>query len=230
MWSFRLNQELKNSGTAHFVTLTYQDEKLPYLDKETGEFTRGYSLFKKQTLFYPDIQNYMKRLRKEEKGNTNIKFFCAGETGTENDRVHWHLLIFNATEKNIRKAWLENGLVDVGKAEGGSISYILKYLTKDDGKDYMLRMSKGLGKNFLTPQQITRLKKKKEPYIVYHNGTKLPIPRYYKDKIFTDQWSKDVIKYKAMQHLNKALTKTDEYIMQQIHIFEQRKELAKRKK
>ena len=230
MWSFRLNQEMKVSATAHFVTLTYSDEHLPYLDKETGEFERGYSLFKKQTLYYPDVQLYLKRLRKLEHKNHYIKFFCAGETGTQNDRVHWHLIIFNASEKNIRKAWLEQGIVDCGKAEGGSITYILKYLTKDDGNDYLLRMSKGLGKNFLTPQQITNLKKTKNPYLVSFNGTKIPIPRYYKDKVHTDQWSKDLIKFKAMQHLNKTLTVPDEYINQQIHIFEQKKQQYNRKK
>ena len=119
MWSFRLNQEMKVSATAHFVTLTYSDENIPYLNKETGEFERGYSLFKKQTLYYTDIQLYLKRLRKLETKNTYIKFFCAGETGTQNDRVHWHLIIFNASEKNIRKAWLEQGIVDCGKADTG---------------------------------------------------------------------------------------------------------------
>ena len=74
MWSFRLNQEMKVSATAHFVTLTYSDEHVPYLDKETGEFERGYSLFKKQTLYYPDIQLYLKRLRKLEHKNHNKKY------------------------------------------------------------------------------------------------------------------------------------------------------------
>lgn len=221
-WSFRLNQEMKYSGTAHFVTLTYKDEKLPYYE------------YDEPVLHYPDLQNFIKRLRKYEKGNTIIKYFACGEKGDLFDRPHWHLLIFNATEKNIRQAWLEMGIVDVGKAEGGSISYILKYLTKENGQDYKLGMSQGIGKGFLTPEKIKYIKHRAQPITRVENGIKVPIPRYYKDKIWTNPATKERLSLLwRQQHINRSLTQPEKHwtkINQEIFTFEKQKEIRIAKK
>ena len=61
MWSFRLNQEMKVSATAHFVTLTYSDEHVPYLDKETGEL-EGLFPFQKTNTILPRCTIIFKKI------------------------------------------------------------------------------------------------------------------------------------------------------------------------
>ena len=76
-WSFRLNEELKQSTSANFVTLTYEDEKCPYKS------------FRKE-----DIQLFIKRLRKSLEF-TKIKYFISSEYGFRTHRPHYHMIIFN---------------------------------------------------------------------------------------------------------------------------------------
>ena len=53
-WFVRLSQELKRSTTAYFVTLTYDEEYLPYTDNLND------------TLNYNDLVKFFKRLRKKQ--------------------------------------------------------------------------------------------------------------------------------------------------------------------
>lgn len=63
-----------------FITLTYNDEHLP----ENGQ------------LEYKDFQEFMKRLRErlQRKGLPNIRFYMAGEYGSQDQRPHYHACIF----------------------------------------------------------------------------------------------------------------------------------------
>jgi len=47
-------------------------------------------------------------------------------------------------------------------------------------------MSKGLGINYLTPEMIQYFKDDVSRGVTYLGGKKLPLPRYYRDRIFTD--------------------------------------------
>lgn len=172
-WAYRLKQENRISATSHFVTLTYSDDYLVW-DNE------------KPILHYPDFQNYMKRLRKLE-GNELIRYYVVGERGSKFDRPHWHAIIFNASELNITKAWRGAGFVDIKEVNDGRIIYLLKYLNKDEdtGKDYVCKMSKGIGSIYLKKANIEYHKKALKSYVVEKGGYKTPMPRYYKDRIFT---------------------------------------------
>lgn len=69
-----------------FVTLTYDDEKMPRL--EDG---RGY-------LCVEEHQNFMKRIRKafsEYSGGRKIRFYGVGEYGDTSWRPHFHYALFN---------------------------------------------------------------------------------------------------------------------------------------
>lgn len=96
-WAFRILQEFKSETTtsAHFLTLTYDESELPRNSK-------GYP-----TLDKHHVQAFIKRLRKysRKKGNSRIRYYAAGEYGGQTERPHYHLIIFNASVKNIEKAW-----------------------------------------------------------------------------------------------------------------------------
>ncbi len=107
-WACRIEMEAKTSKphSVWFVTLTYNDESIPGINHETGEIIRG-ALYKRQkgnlkenqTLWYEDIQKFLKRLRKASE--PGIRYFCAGEYGEHTGRPHYHLILFNYTPEKI---------------------------------------------------------------------------------------------------------------------------------
>lgn len=60
-----------------FITLTYDDEHLP----------------RNGSLHYPDVQKFLKRLRKTRPVGT-VRHYVAGEYGGETDRPHYHACLF----------------------------------------------------------------------------------------------------------------------------------------
>lgn len=89
-WANRCMMELQYHESSYFVTLTYDDAHVPcsyYADPNTGE------AFTSLTLSKRDFQLFMKRLRKKFH-NQKIRFFMAGEYGSNTFRPHYHAIIF----------------------------------------------------------------------------------------------------------------------------------------
>jgi len=182
-WVFRLQQETKQSKTAYFVTLTYNDENIPKtVSKDTGEIIN--------TLRYSDVQKYIKRLRKAQKGS-KIKHYTVGEYGENTKRPHYHQIIFNAEAEKINSSW-GHGHTLSGTVTTSSIRYVTKYMgkrinnTPEGAEKPKNVMSNGLGKNYLTPEVINHHKEYLINYIVIEGGKKIGLPQYYKDKLFDD--------------------------------------------
>lgn len=186
-WYVRLKSELERSNSAHFITLTYNDESLPY------------NQFNKQTLHYEDIQLFFKKLRRRqerrEQNAPKIKYFAVGEYGSKTHRPHYHIILFNLLDvSDVEKSW-QFGHIHAGDVTDASIYYTLKYTTKsiftDTGEqDTRLRekalMSKGLGENFLTPQMKNYFYADVTRPVKLQGGAIIPLPRYYRDKLFDD--------------------------------------------
>lgn len=88
-WANRCMLELEYHKEAWFVTLTYNDEHLPYgktVDESTGE------LIEVPTLSKRDWQLFMKRLRKLT--GQELRFFMCGEYGPKTYRPHYHAIIY----------------------------------------------------------------------------------------------------------------------------------------
>lgn len=184
-WVFRLRQEDKISKSSLFVTLTY-GSKVPLT-------SNGYMTLQKR-----DFQLFLKRLRKiqAKKCDWKIKYYAAGEYGEQRFRPHYHAIMFNVFDmEDINKAW-QLGDIHVGKVSGASIAYTAKYIDKskriplharDDRQKEFSLMSKGLGSNYLTPAMIKYHKRHlQDNYVTDIDGNKIAIPRYYRDRIFTD--------------------------------------------
>lgn len=187
-WIFRLMQEEKVSGSAYFVTLTYDTRFVPISDNG------------RLTLNKVDFQLYMKRLRKLCVG-FSLKYFAVGEYGSTSARPHYHAIIFNVPDKELfYKAWhidnVPRGTCFVGSVTGPSVAYTLKYISKEPivrrGKSYDDRlpefclMSKGLGASYITQDivdyhsaDLSRL------FVTVPGGYRKALPRYYKDLIYT---------------------------------------------
>lgn len=140
---FLANKELLNvykSGQgASFVTLTYDDDHIPYSD--TGH----------NTLVKKDLQDFMKRLRRRMEyynDNTKFKYIACGEYGDKFGRAHYHIIFIGLSDYQVKaytkKVWTK-GICDIGPLTNGGIRYVLKYCTKSnpsiDVKAYYNTMS-----------------------------------------------------------------------------------------
>ncbi len=184
-WAFRLNKQSEQSNSAHFVTLTYNDEHIT-------KTKRGLD-----TLVKADVQKFFKRLRKLTK--EKISYYAVGEYGTDGQRPHYHIILFNANPKIVENAWIINdvsiGNIHFGDVGEASVGYTLKYISKekkipmfqgDDRQKEFALMSKGLGKGYLTEQIVKWHKRNIENrvYLPLKDGKKAAMPRYYKDKLY----------------------------------------------
>lgn len=70
-------------------------------------------------------------------GSKPIKYFLAGEYGTENARPHYHVLVMNADAELFDKCWIDpdgsmlgNVGIDMRPINAQAISYTLGYMFK----------------------------------------------------------------------------------------------------
>jgi hypothetical protein len=187
-WAFRLQKQSEQSISAHFVTLTYNDE---HIKKTKNGF---------ETLVKKDLQDFFKRLRKLTKHK--ISYYAVGEYGDTGERPHYHIILFNANPKIVENAWSLNdisiGNVHFGDVGDASVGYTLKYISKDkkipqfngdDRQKEFALMSKGLGKGYLTDKMVkwhTQGNIENKVYLPLKDGKKAAMPRYYKDKLYNE--------------------------------------------
>lgn len=199
-WAFRLMQEDTRSNNSVFLTLTYNTDHVPLS-------ARGFMNLNKR-----DVQLFLKRLRKLAGRSYNvvtpIRYYVCGEYGSRFFRPHYHAIIFNCPSPNlVMRAWmLDNkpiGDVHFGQVSGASVMYTLKYMCKekriplhsnDDRLPEFALMSKRLGASYLSEEicnwhhadMLNRL------HLTLKDGRKIAMPRYYKDKLFTE-YDKELI-------------------------------------
>jgi hypothetical protein len=215
-WSFRLMQEYKVSNSAHFITLTYDTKNAPITKK-------GYMNLNKR-----DLQLFFKRLRKRHEKGTKIKYYACGEYGGKTYRPHYHIILFGADINFISQAW-DLGHVHYGTVNEASVGYTLKYISKnnkiplhqnDDRQKEFSLMSKGLGKNYMSKAMIKWHKNDLDNrfYVNLTDGKKIAMPRYYKDKIYTDDERKRVAfftRLRMIQQIKKELQLNENYFHEQ---------------
>lgn len=194
-WTFRLKQEKHYSKSCKFITLTYSDEHIP---TENGYYT----------LKKADVQLFMKRLRKLQAKHTKdkIRYYFVGEYGTKTQRPHYHAIMFNLyNDEFIIQSWVKNGnpigITDVQEVRhDGALSYVVSYIngktpTENRAPEFSL-MSKGLGKQYLSNPNTYNYHTQSAEYCkVVSNGFTQPMPRYYKNLIYTDDEKKQISEY-----------------------------------
>lgn len=95
------------------------------------------------------------------------------------------------------------GHITVGEVNGASIGYTLKYMQKphriplhrnDDRCPEFANMSKGLGLSYLTANMVAWHKADlTERMYCSMDGKKICMPRYYKDKMYTDEERQEIL-------------------------------------
>lgn len=218
-WSFRLMQEDRVSETAYFITLTYDAKYVPITKKgfmSLGE--RNQLLSGKSPKKARDLQLFFKRLRK---ANTHhgreIKYYAVGEYGEESFRPHYHIIIFNVDINTVEPSW---GMGDVhyGFVSEASVGYTLKYISKpkripvhrnDDRVPEFSIMSKGLGLSYIKPAIFNwhHADAENRMYCNLKDGKKIAMPRYYKQKLYSDELRKKIGEATRLRMLKEQETK-----------------------
>lgn len=178
-WAVRLYSEMKSNPIACFISLTYKDPP--------------------KTLVKADLQNFIKRLRKDYQ----LKYFACGEYGDKYLRPHFHAILFgvNFTDKKLfsksakgKDIWISDtltkywpdGIHTIQECNFATMIYTSLYAQKDkkilpDGllPEFNL-FSKGLGNDYLISKIDTYL----ETDQVYIDGHSYKIPESVLKKCF----------------------------------------------
>ena len=178
-YRLRLLSELKKYPNSIFVTLTFDN---PSLSRFKDNPNKSLSLF-------------LDRVRKEY---GHVRHWFVAEYGKKKGRLHYHGILFNCQFDNetLERMW-KYGNTFVGYANEITAKYIVKYLTKDDTKGHKVPpriiSSKGIGLDFLNSPELQVCKKTLTNYLPI-NGYKVPLPRYYIEKLFTER-EREIISY-----------------------------------
>ena len=131
-WATRLQMQKQISYLTICMTLTYNDDNLPYIN--------GVPALSKD-----DIQKFFKRVRKETSKlypNVSYQYFISGEYGSSYLRPHYHLILFvngnrpNVTKYDIQTICLhkwQKGYIKFEDNDNISIKYLAKYIGKTTG-------------------------------------------------------------------------------------------------
>jgi hypothetical protein len=205
--------ELRIAESAHFLTLTYNPQSLPVILKGDMAYAtldkKHVTLFLKAirariSRDYPETSKWTKKGKNGP--NAKIRYFFVGEYGSTTSRPHYHTIIFNIPLEYfqddplhgnqysdiLEEIW-DKGRIDIGTVETASIHYCTKYhlfpLDKWDDNDprqkpfALMSRKPGLGNNYLDDNTINYFGNTANNYATLKNGSKVPLGRYYKQKI-----------------------------------------------
>lgn len=188
-WRVRLEEELR-SNFGYFTTLTISPEGIKEIEEKSGLkweenpneiATKGLRLF-------------LERVRKDI--GKSIKHWCVTELGEEKDRIHLHGIFFGQKSAElIRKHWKYGFVFIGGYCNSRSVNYMTKYMLKVDIKHPTFKQivlaSAGIGAGYMDRLDYLWQKQNYKNINVatytFRNGTKMAMPKYYKNKIFTEK-------------------------------------------
>lgn len=188
-WRVRLEEELR-SNFGYFTTLTISPEGIKEIEEKTNLkweenpneiATKGLRLF-------------LERVRKDI--GKSIKHWCVTELGEKKDRIHLHGIFFGQKSAElIRKHWKYGFVFIGGYCNSRSVNYMTKYMLKVDinhpSFKQIVLASAGIGAGYMDRLDYLWQKQNYKNINVatytFRNGTKMAMPKYYKNKIFTEK-------------------------------------------
>lgn len=189
-WRIRLSEELKVNNYAYYCTFTFSNEELRKLRRELH-------MRECNAVAGKALRRFLERWRKTYKKSLKHWFITElGHEGTE--RIHLHGIIFSSFEitKELFQQYWKYGNVRIGDyCNLRTINYIVKYVTKidTDHKGFIgeIFCSAGIGKNYLQREIIKDIHRFKDGNTIEYyraaNGTKLNLPIYYRNHLFTEE-------------------------------------------
>lgn len=210
-WFIRLKIELANSTSCYFITLTYNDEHLPHSELGRPCFS------------VRDVQLFMKRYRKHYEP-IKLRYFLIGEYGGQFGRPHYHAIIFNLPNKSIyelnqtlAQIW-DNGYTSIANVTDSRLNYVCKYCIQNlQGKKsysceseyppFLSSRNPGIGCSYVNDDNVI-YHLNNETVQTFIDGKPYILPRYLKDKIFSDYPDiKDRMTQEYLQKKKQNMTK-----------------------
>lgn len=189
-WQVRLNEEAKIWKYKYCLTLTFSNEELEKLCKETKQKECN-------AVFTIAMRRFLERWRKKHK--VSLRHWFTTELGHEGtERIHAHGIIFSneeISEEKFSYFW-KYGHIRQGQWLGmKTINYLIKYVHKVDTEhknfEQIVLCSKGIGSNYLERHLVKEIHNFKETETIEYyrlpNGTKINLPIYYRNKLFTEE-------------------------------------------
>lgn len=191
-----------------FLTLTYSDESI-----SSGSASNTYD----------DMQLFLKRYRKTT--GEPIRYFLAGELGPQNDRLHWHVVLFGCrnwkeiergdprypykqsatwhhpNNRLLTKLW-PHGFITVGGFSPKRARYTSKYTMKEADAIVRASLKPGLGAGFV-PTLVKALKEANHercPFTINIGRKSYPIHPYIRGMVDT------ALNYEHVSTENKLVT------------------------
>ena len=197
-WRARLLEDIKHNKNGKFVTLTFSNEKYAeYYNKFKNEY-QGYYLDNK--IAAKAMRHFLERWRKKYKKSVRHWFITELGHG-KTEHLHYHGIIWTDHIDDLSNVW-QNGYVWDGKlineqkvnyVNERTVNYITKYMTKLDEKHKFYKgvvlSSAGIGRDYTKTHnfRLNRYVEKKtiETYQTAQ-GTKINLPIYWRNKIYTE--------------------------------------------
>lgn len=167
-WTARILAENSFYSHSEFLTLTYKEDP--------GD------------LHYPDVQKFLKRMRKK---HGKFRYFVVGEYGEKGGRAHWHLIMFGLRTgiKGLGELpqW-KHGMVFVGTVTPASAAYVAGYALKKigDPRPYYCNMSRSPGIGHEYAWEAGKLAAKREM------GPELEAILYDQKRFYADKYMKRI--------------------------------------
>lgn len=206
-WSVRMMHEAEQHKHNEFVTLTYDEDHLPW----------------DNSLDHSHVQQFIRALRKKTK--QKIRFYVAGEYGEQRSRPHYHLILFGlkltdkiqVAEKSYRSALLTEvwgmGTVDIGQnVTRASCVYVAGYMLKDSMKEWEI--------DFEWPNLITgEMRPRKPPYSKMSNRP--GVGKAWYEKFGSDVFPNDFVvmdgkKHRSPQYYRRLLEAENPELFQEL--------------
>lgn len=188
-WRVRLEEEL-HSNFGYFTTLTISPEGIKEIEEKTGLKWEE----NPNEIATKALRLFLERARKEI--GKSIRHWCVTELGEKKDRIHLHGIFYGQRSAELIKKHWKYGFVFIGGyCNSRSINYMTKYMLKVDIKHpefkQIVLASPGIGAGYMDRLdylwQKQNYRKINVATYTFRNGVKMAMPKYYKDKIFTER-------------------------------------------
>lgn len=199
---FKLEQEAKKNQWAYFVTMTYDNQHVPFspngfMTLDTSKHIRNY---------FRSLRNhYRYRKKNPDTGRTKyyydkvpkISYLIAGEYGGSRTygRPHYHAVILGVPKDVLEKYWY-HGNIQVDVVNTARMYYTIKYIDKpskvplhsnDDRVKEFRRASNNLGESYLTELVKQYHKDNEDISLIISGKYKVGMPKKWKSIIWPEK-------------------------------------------
>lgn len=208
-WALRCHLELQDHPAAVFTTLTYADSP--------------------QLLWKPDLQLWLKRLRKKMAA-TRIRFFAVGEYGEVTQRPHYHAILYGLCcdhREQIEQTW-QHGHTHTVPVTPAAIAYVAGYCQKKIGWRLTRQVDSSTGEVLYEPpfREMSRrpgigANAKRYPHNwrahAIYQGSRIPVPRFLHSSWRENATADEIDELKREKATRRLLTgtQTTEEILEQ---------------